>query len=152
MGVERLGLAAIASQHAALRAFFVRGRRRTTFQTRSFSYGGLADVNPLNTWTYDGHRPGLWNRPPCNRPGLWRSAVFEPNLEHASFSSAAATVEWTKIDLVVDGFELGRIVSLHVAGPARRLRHGYDRNLGRTHRIFGGQGNGPVGDTWELFP
>jgi hypothetical protein len=44
-------------------------------------YGGLADVNPLNTWTYDGT---TWTiESPANQPltVYAASAVFDPNLD-----------------------------------------------------------------------
>jgi hypothetical protein len=48
-------------------------------------YGGLADVNPLNTWTYDGT--------------TWTTEVRRPlsPISRASSSSVGPMVEWTRI-------------------------------------------------------
>jgi hypothetical protein len=54
-------------------------------------YGGLADVNPLNTWTWDG---STWTlQSPTTQPltVYGASGVYDPNL--SAVLSAAATAE-----------------------------------------------------------
>jgi hypothetical protein len=115
-------------------------------------YGGLADVNPLNTWTLDGQ---TWTmQSPAAQPQTVyaASAAFEGTLETVILFGGAdggvdqsRTWSWTGSNWV----ELFPTLS-----PPAREGAGmvYDRALGRIV-LFGGQQMGmPLGDTWELTP
>ncbi|MEO8043998.1 MAG: kelch repeat-containing protein [Spartobacteria bacterium] len=115
-------------------------------------YGGLADVNPLNTWTYDGT---TWTiQSPSMQPVTVyaASAAFEPNLNAVVLFGGGdggvdqnRTWSWTGSDWA----ELFPTLS----PPAREgAGMAYDKALGRIV-LFGGQNSEvPVGDTWELTP
>jgi hypothetical protein len=115
-------------------------------------YGGLADVNPLNTWTYD---DVTWTlESPVTQPltVYGASAAFEPTLETVILFGGAdggvdqnRTWSWTGSNWV----ELFPTVS----PPAREgAGMAWDKALGRII-LFGGQlSEVPMGDTWELTP
>ncbi len=115
-------------------------------------YGGLADVNPLNTWTYDGKTWTLQSPAAQPQTVYAASATFEPSLKTVVlFGGADAGVDqnrtwsWTGSNWV----ELFPSFS-----PPAREGAGmvYDRAVGRII-LFGGQESGaPLGDTWELEP
>ena len=115
-------------------------------------FGGLADINPVNTWTYDGT---AWTLQfPSTQP-LWvysASAAFDPNLDAVVLFGGGSggvdqntTWEWTGSDWQ----------QLRTARrpPAREgAGMAYDPTLGHVI-IFGGQNSEvPLGDTWELIP
>jgi len=115
-------------------------------------FGGLGDVNPVNTWTYDGHTWTLES--PATQPA-WvygGSAVFDQNLESVILYGGGSggidqdtTWSWT-------GSNWEQLFPSQSPGPREGAGIAYDRNLGRTI-VFGGQNHEvPVGDTWELVP
>jgi hypothetical protein len=115
-------------------------------------YGGLGDVNPLNTWTYDGTTWTLES--PAMQPltVYAASAAFEPSLNAVVLFGGGdggvdqnRTWAWTGSNWV----ELFPSLS----PPAREgAGMAYDKALGRII-LFGGQAREvPLGDTWELMP
>jgi len=115
-------------------------------------YGGLADVNPLNTWTYDDRTWTLES--PATQPltVYGPSAAFEPTLKTVVLFGGAdggvdqnRTWSWTGSNWV----ELFPTFS----PPAREgAGMAWDKALGRII-LFGGQlSEVPMGDTWELNP
>src|SRR5438046_1851650 len=115
-------------------------------------FGGLADINPVNTWTYDGT---AWTLQfPSTQP-LWvysASAAFDPNLDAVVLFGGGSggvdqntTWEWTGSDWQ----------QLRTARrpPAREgAGMAYDSTLGNVI-IFGGQNSEvPLADKWELIP
>ena len=119
---------------------------------RAVLFGGLADINPVNTWVYNGT---TWTEKfPATQP-LWvyaGSAAFDPNL-HAVvlFGGGSGGIDqdttwkwsssnWTPV--------------LTTQSPPAREGAGmvYDPLLGHVI-VFGGQNDEvPLGDTWELLP
>jgi hypothetical protein len=115
-------------------------------------YGGLADLNPLNTWTYNGNTWTLEN--PAMQPltVYGASAAYEPTLQTPVLFGGAdggvpqsRTWSWTGSTWV----ELFPTLS----PPAREgAGMAYDAALGRII-LFGGEASSAVlGDTWELNP
>jgi hypothetical protein len=115
-------------------------------------YGGLADVNPLNTWTYDGT---TWTMQfPATQPltVYGASGVFDPNLNAVLVFGGGdggvdqnRTWSWT-------GLDWQQLITDQSPGPREGAGIAYDVALGRTI-IFGGQNSEvPIGDTWELSP
>ena len=117
-------------------------------------FGGLADVNPNNTWTYDGTTWTLQS--PAVQPLLVyaASAAFDPDLQGVVlFGGGSGGVDqnttwlWDQVG--------GTWTQLFpVQSPPAREGAGmtYDAAL---HRVilFGGQdNNGYFNDTWELIP
>jgi hypothetical protein len=115
-------------------------------------FGGLADVNPVNTWTNDGH---TWTfESPATQP-TWvyaSSCTFDQNLASVILFGGGSggvdqdtTWSWT-------GSDWQQLFPTQ-SPPAREgAGIAFDRALGRTI-IFGGQNHEvPVGDTWELTP
>ena len=119
---------------------------------RAVLFGGLADINPVNTWTYNGIR---WTeRFPATQP-LWvyaGSAAFDAGLNAVIlFGGGTGGVDqdttwkwsngnWTQV--------------LTTISPPAREGAGmvYDPLLGHVI-LFGGQNDGvPLDDTWELVP
>lgn len=118
-------------------------------------FGGLASVNPDNTWTYNGV---TWiPHPGATQPPIlyYTSAAFDPNLNAAVlFGGGSGGVDqdttwaWTG-------------VNWHQLFPAQSpsAREGmglvFDEAIGRVI-LFGGQLPGPTftyfNDTWELTP
>lgn len=115
-------------------------------------FGGLGDVNPFNTWTYDGHNWTLQS--PATQPLLVYagSTTFDQNLESVILFGGGSggidqntTWSWT-------GSDWQQLFPTQSPGPREGAGIAFDRNLGRTI-IFGGQNHEvPVGDTWELEP
>ncbi|MEO5717232.1 MAG: kelch repeat-containing protein [Chthoniobacterales bacterium] len=115
-------------------------------------FGGLGSVNPVNTWTFDGH---TWTmESPANQP-LWvyaSSTTFDQNLENVILFGGGSggidqdtTWQWT-------GTNWEQLFPLQSPPPREAAGIAFDRALGRTI-IFGGQNAGmPMGDTWELTP
>jgi len=115
-------------------------------------YGGLADVNPLNTWTYDGT---TWTmESPANQPltVYAASAVFDPNLDAVIVFGGGnggvdqnTTWSWT-------GTNWEQLITAQSPSPREGAGIAFDVALGRTI-LFGGQNHEvPKGDTWELSP
>ena len=117
-------------------------------------FGGLADVNPNNTWTYDGTTWTLQS--PAVQPLLVyaASAAFDPGLQGVVlFGGGSGGVDqnttWLWDQVVATWTHLSTVQS----PPAREgAGMSYDAAL---HRVilFGGQdNNGYFNDTWELVP
>lgn len=113
-------------------------------------YGGLADVNPLNTWTYDG---ATWTQEsPTIQPltVYAASGVYDASLNSVLVFGGGdggvdqnRTWSWT-------GSNWEQLSTVGVPGPREGAGMVYDVALGRTI-LFGGQNSEvPVGDTWEL--
>ena len=115
-------------------------------------FGGLGDVNPVNTWTYDGTTWTL-ESPATQPPWVYGScAVFDPNLDTVVLFGGGSggidqdtTWSWT-------GSNWEQLFPAQSPGPREGAGIAYDKDLGRTV-IFGGQDSeAPLGDTWELSP
>jgi hypothetical protein len=116
-------------------------------------FGGIADVNPNNTWTYDGTTWTLES--PAVQPPLVRapSAAFDPVLEGVIlFGGRSGGVDqnttWLWDQAGATWVELSPVQS-----PSARDGAGmtYDAALNRVI-LFGGQdSNGYFNDTWELI-
>lgn len=117
-------------------------------------FGGLADVNPVNTWTYNDTTWTLQSRPIQPEWVYGGSAAFDPKLQAVVLFGGGSggvdqnsTWRW----LGVRGFWK----QLRVAqSPPSREGAGmaYFPALGHVI-VFGGQGNEAVlNDTWELIP
>jgi Galactose oxidase, central domain len=119
---------------------------------RAVLFGGLADINPVNTWVYDGT---TWTEKfPVNQP-LWvyaGSAAFDAGLNAVVLFGGGSggidqdtTWKWSS----------GNWTQLFTtqSPPAREgAGMAYDPLLGHII-VFGGQNNeAPRGDTWELLP
>jgi Galactose oxidase, central domain len=115
-------------------------------------FGGLGDVNPYNTWTYDGQ---TWTmESPATQPALVyaSSTTFDPNVNAVILFGGGSggvdqntTWSWT-------GTNWEQLFPLQSPGPREGAGIAYDHDLGRTI-IFGGQNRGAVmSDTWELTP
>jgi hypothetical protein len=113
-------------------------------------FGGLGDVNPANTWTYDGTTWTL-ESPAAQPPLVYASsAVFDPNLNTVVLFGGGSggidqdtTWSWT-------GSNWQQLFPAQSPGPREGAGIAYDPDLGRTV-IFGGQDSEvPLGDTWEL--
>ena len=115
-------------------------------------FGGIADVNPNNTWTYDGTTWTLES--PAVQPPLVRaaSAAFDPALEGVIlFGGRSGGVDqnttWLWDQAGATWIQLSPVQS-----PSARDGAGmtYDAALNRVI-LFGGQdSNGYFNDTWEL--
>lgn len=116
-------------------------------------YGGLADVNPLNTWTYNGT---TWTfESPTTQPltVYGASGVYDATLNSVLVFGGAdggvaqnRTWSWT-------GSDWEQLITAQSPTPREGAGMVYDvERLGRTI-LFGGASRGvPVGDTWELTP
>ncbi len=116
-------------------------------------FGGLADVNPDNTWTYDATTWTLQS-PPVQPPLVYdASAAFDPNLQGVVlFGGASGGVEqnttwlWDQTDLTW--------VQLATPNtpPAREgAGMAYDAALHHVILFGGKDNNGYFNDTWELM-
>jgi len=115
-------------------------------------FGGLADINPVNTWTYDGT---TWTLQfPSTQP-LWvyaASAAFDSNLNAVVlFGGGSGGVDqnttwaWT-------GSNWQQLRTARRPPAREGAGMAYDPALGHVI-IFGGQNSEvPLGDTWELLP
>jgi hypothetical protein len=115
-------------------------------------FGGLADVNPFNTWTYDGTTWTLQS--PRTQPTLvyGSSAAFDPHLNAVVLFGGGSggvdqnsTWEWLRSNWKQ---------LLTTQSPPAREGAGiaYDPASGHVI-IFGGQNSDtPISDTWELIP
>ena len=119
MALEWLGLATVArAQYLPFaRSSSAVGVDNVTKQI--VLYGGLADVNPLNTWTYDGITWTLES--PAMQPltVYAASAAFDPNLNNVILFGGGGggvdqnrTWSWTGSNWV-------RVISLPLTCPAR---------------------------------
>ncbi|HEY8650171.1 MAG TPA: kelch repeat-containing protein [Chthoniobacterales bacterium] len=115
-------------------------------------FGGLGDVNPNNTWTYDG-TTWTMQSPPIQPPLVYASStVFDPNLKAVVlFGGGSGGVDqnstwaWT-------GSNWKQLVPTQSPEAREGTGIAYDVALGRVI-IFGGQdGNLLLNDTWEFTP
>jgi hypothetical protein len=115
-------------------------------------FGGLADVNPVNTWTYDG---ATWTMqsPHTQPPWVYAgSAVFDRNLKAVVlFGGGSGGVDqnstwaWT-------GSNWKQLSPNQSPRPREGAGMAYDVILGHAI-VFGGQdGSLFLNDTWELTP
>jgi hypothetical protein len=117
-------------------------------------FGGLADVNPNNTWTYDGTTWRLQS--PAVQPLLVyaASAAFDPGRQAVVlFGGGSGGIDQNTTWLWDQVLATWTQLSTAQSPPAREgAGMTYDAAL---HRVilFGGQGNsGYFNDTWELIP
>jgi hypothetical protein len=122
------------------------------FRGEVVTFGGLADVNPVNTWTFDGT---TWTQQsPTTQPN-WvysSSSSFDPNL-HAVvlFGGGSGAIE-QDTTWAWNGSNWFQV--LPAQSPAAREGAGmtYDKTINQV-LLFGGQGASSVlGDTWALSP
>jgi hypothetical protein len=115
-------------------------------------FGGLADINPVNTWTYDGT---TWTLQFPRIQPLWvysASAAFDPNLNAVVlFGGGSGGVDQsTTWEWIRSNWRQLRTVQ----SPPAREGGGiaYEAALGHVI-IFGGQNSEVfLNDTWELLP
>src|SRR5947207_629484 len=117
-------------------------------------FGGLADVNPNNTWTYDGTTWTLQS--PAVQPVLVyaASAAFDPGLQGVVlFGGGSGGVDQNTTWLWDQVGATWIHLSTAQSPPAREgAGMTYDTALQRVI-LFGGQdNNGYFNDTWELIP
>jgi hypothetical protein len=117
-------------------------------------FGGLADVNPVNTWTYDGTTWTLQSLPVQPAWVYAGSAAFDPNL-HAVvlFGGGSGGIDqnstWVWYQLRPGWRQLHTTQS---PPPREGAGIAYDPALGHVI-IFGGQNSDTLlNDTWELIP
>jgi len=123
-------------------------------------FGGLAAINPVNTWTYDGTTWTLQfprTQPPWVYAG---SAAFDANLKAVVLFGGGSggidqntTWEWIQNPTWEGtGFSWKQVVTTQ-SPPAREgAGMAYEPTLGHVI-VFGGQNSEvPLGDTWELVP
>ena len=117
-------------------------------------FGGLADVNPNNTWTYDG---ATWTlQSPAAQPPLVyaASAAFDPGQQGVVlFGGGSGGVDQDTTWLWDQVGATWTLLSTPESPPAREgAGMTYDAALQRVI-LFGGQdNNGYFNDTWELIP
>ncbi len=115
-------------------------------------FGGLADVNPDNTWTYN--RVTWTMESPTTQPPLVYSATanFDPSLGAVLLFGGGNGGSGEKTSWSWDGTNWTQLFP--TTSPASREGAGmaYDRAIGRTV-LFGGQrGSVLLDDTWEFLP
>jgi hypothetical protein len=115
-------------------------------------FGGLADVNPNNTWTYDGTNWTMQNLSTQPQLVYGGSAAFDLNLNAVIlFGGGSGGVDqnstwaWT-------GSRWEQLFPLHSPTPREGAGMAYDEVLGHVI-LFGGQNNNSLlNDSWELTP
>ena len=115
-------------------------------------FGGLADVNPINTWTYDGKTWALQSAPTQPDWVYAGSAAFDPNLNAVVLFGGGSggvdqntTWEWPR-------FNWRQLLTAQSPPPREGAGMAYDAAIDHVI-IFGGQDSGaPLNDTWELIP
>jgi len=116
-------------------------------------FGGLADVNPINTWTYDGTTWTLQS-PPAQPDWVYAgSAAFDPNLNAAVLFGGGSGGIDQNTTWVWYFRSLWRQMRPRQSPPAREGA-GIAYYPALHHVIvFGGQNSeAPLNDTWELIP
>ena len=123
-----------------------------TFHKQVVMFGGLGDVNPNNTWTYDG-TTWTMQSPPIQPPLVYASsAIFDPNLKGTVlFGGGSGGIDqnstwgWT-------GSKWRQLIPSQSPGVREGAGIAYDVVLGHVI-IFGGQnGNLLLNDTWQFTP
>ena len=114
-------------------------------------FGGLADINPVNTWVYNGT---TWiEKFPATQP-LWvyaGSAAFDANLDAVVLFGGGSggidqdtTWEWSGSNWI-------QLLTTQSPPPREGAGMVYDPLLGHVI-VFGGQNDVLLNDTWELLP
>jgi hypothetical protein len=121
-----------------------------SFTNEIVMFGGLADVNPINTWTYDGTTWTL--RSPSDQPA-WvygSSSVFDPNIRGVVvFGGGSGGVD-QNTTWVWRFSNWQQLVTTQSPGPREGAGIAYDPTLHRVI-IFGGQfGDSVLNDTWRF--
>ena len=115
-------------------------------------FGGLGDVNPNNTWTYNGV---TWTmESPLNQPPLVYSgtAAFDPNLGSVLLFGGGNGGNGEDTTWSWDGSNWTQLFPVMSAGSREGAGMAYDPAIGRTV-LFGGQrASLPLNDTWEFLP
>jgi hypothetical protein len=117
-------------------------------------FGGLADVNPVNTWTYDGT---TWTLQSAPTQPLWvyaGSAAFDPNLRAVVlFGGGSGGIDQNSTWVWYQRGRNWRQMATRQSPPARE-GFGMAYHPALQHVIiFGGQdGDAYLNDTWELNP
>ncbi len=135
------------SQVPGARAAAVFGTNPVLKQTVMF--GGLADINPVNTWTFDGH---TWTqRFPATQLSqrLETGNVYDPRfagvLAFGGFSGQDNNETW-----LWDGSNWNQIFPQQVPPPRESMGAAFDERNQQTV-VFGGlNGNTLLNDTWVL--
>ena len=130
------------------------------FTGEAVLFGGLADINPVNTWTYDGKNWTL--QFPRTQP-QWvyaGCAAFDPSLKTAVLFGGGSggidqntTWEWISVPAWEGGgFTWKQLLTKQSPPPREGVGMAYSPSLGHDI-IFGGQNSEvPLGDTWGLVP
>jgi hypothetical protein len=117
-------------------------------------FGGLADVNPNNTWTYDGTTWTL--RSPVNQPRLVyaASAAFVPNINAVIlFGGGSGGVDQnTTWGWFAAAGNWRQVATTQSPPPREGAGMAYLPALGRVILLGGQDHNGYFNDTWELIP
>ena len=116
-------------------------------------FGGLADVNPNNTWTYDGT---TWTmQSPAVQPLLVyaASAAFDPGLQGVVlFGGGSGGVDQNTTWLWDQVGATWKHLSTPQSPPAREgAGMTYDAALHHVILFAGQDNNGSFNDTWELI-
>lgn len=115
-------------------------------------FGGLADVNPTNTWTYNGR---IWTmQSPANQPLLVYGgcAAFDPNLQSVVLFGGASGGFAQHTSWTWSNSNWTQLLTTRAPSPREGAGIAYLPALGHVV-IFGGQkGNTYLNDTWELIP
>jgi hypothetical protein len=137
----------LPAQFPSARAAAVLGTDPVLKQTVVF--GGLADVNPVNTWTFDGH---VWTQQsPNNQPSqrLMTGTVYDPR-----FGGVVTFGGFAGIDINETWLWSGNNWSQLFPTHAPRARESMGMAFDELHQqtvIFGGKnGNTLLNDTWVL--
>src|SRR5881394_2616248 len=117
-------------------------------------FGGLADVNPNNTWTYDGTTWTLQS--PAVQPLLvyGPSAAFDPGLQGVVLFGGASGGEEQNTTWLWD--QVGATWTLLSTSQSPPAREGagmtYDASLHHVILFAGQDTNESFNDTWEIVP
>jgi Galactose oxidase, central domain len=115
-------------------------------------FGGLGDVNPNNTWTYD---DVTWTmESPASQPPLVYSATatFDPSLGSVLLFGGGNGGSGENTTWSWDGSTWTELFPATSPGPREGAGMVYDAAVGRTV-LFGGQSaNLLLNDTWEFLP
>ena len=130
------------------------------FTGEAVLFGGLADINPVNTWTYNGAN---WTQQFPRTQPQWvyaGSAAFDPNLKAVVLFGGGSggidqntTWEWIQAPTWEGtGFTWKQLMTRQSPPPREGAGMAYSPSLGHVI-VFGGQNSEvPLGDTWELVP
>jgi len=113
-------------------------------------FGGLGDVNPNNTWTWDGKDWTLEN-PVSQPPGRFYSgAAYDSSSGGVIFFGAGDSDTW-----VWDGSNWTQLFPANAPSPRQLYAMTTDDALGGHPILFGGEdtssGGSQFNDTWEFI-